>query len=346
VNNISSNPSPLISVIIPAYNAENTIAIAIESILQQSFQDFECILIDDGSTDATRSIINSFAIKDQRIVSVFNEENMGVSNSLNKGLNISRGKFIARLDADDISLPDRLEKQIAYFSTHTNVDLLGGRYIAIDEYGQELFISPPFFESDFLIRWRMLFCNSFITSTVMIRKSVVQKIGGFNTNKLYSQDYDMWIQVIQTGKVANLPDVLIKLRRWPKMISFQHKEEQFEIAQMISWQHFQSVISLPGITREDYTCFQNYFTGGLGLVHTQLELALAKQWLHIYRFFCKIQPHTQSEQRQLNNWMKNNVIQTRSTVLRVPQIFLLFPYDCLVFFIKATAKSLRSRLFS
>jgi len=116
---------PLISVVMPVYNTEKFVAEAIESILAQTFTDFEIIIIDDCSTDKSWQIIQDFSEKDQRIVTIQNSENQGLARSLNKGLKIAKGQFIARMDADDISMPQRFEIQLDFLKNHPDVGVVG-----------------------------------------------------------------------------------------------------------------------------------------------------------------------------------------------------------------------------
>ena len=127
--------SPLVSVIMSVYNGEKYLSKAIESILNQSYRNFEFIIVDDASTDSSLEIINEYLKIDNRIIILSNNVNIGLGSSLNKAIQFSSGEFIARMDSDDISIPDRLEKQINYLLEHKNIHILGGDQIIIDERG-------------------------------------------------------------------------------------------------------------------------------------------------------------------------------------------------------------------
>ncbi len=129
---------PLVSVVMSVYNGERFLREAIESILSQTFRDFEFIIVNDGSTDGTAGILNSYALSDSR-VRVFEQENMGQCASDNRGCSLARGKYIARMDSDDVSMRDRLERQIAFLENHEKVGLLGGAVEIIDDRGRRAF---------------------------------------------------------------------------------------------------------------------------------------------------------------------------------------------------------------
>lgn len=138
---ITPSSSPLISVLLPVYNAEKYVAIAIGSILSQTFPDFELVLIDDGSTDGSLEIMKRYAARDSRIV-IVSRENRGLVASLNEGIDLARGQWIARMDADDISHPERFKRQVEGLRSDTSLDLIGTRALAIDELGQPLGFLP------------------------------------------------------------------------------------------------------------------------------------------------------------------------------------------------------------
>ncbi|MBA7555263.1 Undecaprenyl-phosphate 4-deoxy-4-formamido-L-arabinose transferase [subsurface metagenome] len=162
--------NPYISVIMPCYNGAQYLREAIESILNQTFHDFEFVIINDGSTDASQEIIDSF--NDDRML-VIQQKNMGITKSLNKGLEMARGEYIARQDADDISFPDRFEKQVAYLDAHPEVAVLGGAIIRIDEKGNPLnkFVFPQSHEK---ITKKLYKDNQIVHSLLRIDKTRVK----------------------------------------------------------------------------------------------------------------------------------------------------------------------------
>ncbi|BAZ09729.1 glycosyl transferase family protein [Calothrix sp. NIES-4071] len=208
---------PKVTVLMAVYNGERYLKEAIESILNQTFQDFEFLIINDGSCDSTREIIKSY--QDSRIRLVENSSNLGLTRSLNKGLKLAEGEFIVRQDADDISEPERLSKQVAFLETHFNVALVGTWYKEIDAWGN--LIGNRKLPCDCTkIRWDILFYCPFVHSAMMLRKSIVIKqIGLYDEAFVYAQDYDLWSRIARSLPVANLNEYLIKLRINPESMT-------------------------------------------------------------------------------------------------------------------------------
>ena len=199
---------PKISVIMSVYNCEKYVREAILSILDQSFRDFEFIIINDGSTDKSRKILES--IKDERII-LINNQNKGLTKSLNEAIKISRGEFIARMDADDISLKDRFEKQINFLNSNPDIFMCGAWADFIDKDG--IFFKTykrPITSKE--IKKEIIFHNPFIHSTMMIRRNLFNKVGLYNESFRYAQDYELWTRIVSKFKTMNLPEVLLKYR--------------------------------------------------------------------------------------------------------------------------------------
>ncbi|MEI8232354.1 MAG: glycosyltransferase [bacterium] len=198
---------PQVSVIMPAYNGERYIKSAIDSILSQTFSDFEFIIIDDGSKDHTATIINSFS--DHRIRLLTHKHNLGIVSSLNAGIKIAKAPFIARMDADDISVPNRLKIQYEYLCKHKDVDVCGGNLVTIDNLGK--IISRPWWAKDGLpISWQLLWQNVIPHPTVMIRASNLPGI--VYRERFLSEDYDLWLRMMLGGGVVRLEEVLLYYR--------------------------------------------------------------------------------------------------------------------------------------
>jgi len=201
---------PKVTVLMAVYNGELYLREAIDSILVQALQDFELLIINDGSTDSTREIICSY--NDSRIRLIDNNYNLGLTRSLNKGLKLAEGEFIARQDADDISEPERLAKQVSFMERNPEVALVGTWYKQIDSKGNLICKCELPYDCT-QIRWSLLFYSPFIHSTVMFRKSaVLEHIGFYNEVAIYAQDYEFWCRIALRLKIANLSDYLIKWR--------------------------------------------------------------------------------------------------------------------------------------
>ncbi len=195
-----------------AYNAEKYIPKSIESLINQTFSDFELILIDDGSVDKTKDIINVFSKNDNRIIPIFNEENLGLTKNLNRGIALSKGEFIARMDADDISYLTRLEKQLIFLENNPKIDLVGTCSIDIDKNGKEINkrIVPEKHEQ---IVHLLPKANPITHSTVMFRKKRFAKVNFYNESYKTTQDYELWFRAIGSGlKFHNLQEILLKYR--------------------------------------------------------------------------------------------------------------------------------------
>lgn len=206
--------TPLISVIIPAYNAEKYISEAITSILNQTFRYFELIAIDDCSTDNTFRIIKHFSGQDSRVVAVSNTKNLKLAKTLNLGISMARGKYIARMDADDWSFPDRLEKQFTFLEKHRNVGILGGSMVVCDQ-SLNPTTQRQYQLTNRSIRKRLFFYSPFSHPTIMIRKSILDKSGNYDPDFNPAEDYELYFRIGQVSKFANLQQVLLKYRVVP-----------------------------------------------------------------------------------------------------------------------------------
>ena len=201
--------TPLVSVIMPAYNAEPFIEEAISSVLSQTTSDWELIVIDDGSSDCTQKIISKFTSEDARVHLIINEENMGVAKTRNRGLDLFQGKYVALLDSDDYWAPQMLEKMIAR-AEETGADIIYCSYALVDEQGKKVcndFIVPPAttFEESIV--------RSVITCSTVLITSKLAKNNRFPTN-MYHEDIAMWFQILRDGGTARgVSDVLAAYRQ-------------------------------------------------------------------------------------------------------------------------------------
>jgi glycosyltransferase involved in cell wall biosynthesis len=217
---------PKITVIMSVYNTEKYVAQAIESILNQTFTNFEFIIFDDGSTDRSREIIERYAIRDKRIISVYNNKNkgyVGFIKNLNRGLKMARGRYIARMDADDISLPDRLSKEYRYLEENPDLFLTASSYKIIDEYGNEVGktiwdISPDEMEEKLLKK------SPILHPTIMFRRD---SSISYRLKSLYCEDYDLYLRLITLKKkMTVIRDILVCYRVSPVSVSSQNLTRQ------------------------------------------------------------------------------------------------------------------------
>jgi glycosyltransferase involved in cell wall biosynthesis len=220
------------SVVLSVHNGQKHLREAIESVLSQSFKDFEFIILDDGSTDGSVEILQSYAVKDDRIQLVINEQNMGLTKSLNKGIALARGEYIARMDADDVCFPDRLGKQIEKL-IQGNADICFTQCNIINsQTGQQ---STTQYGSN-LNHWKCLFGNYYgVHSSAIFNKEAVARLGGYDERFVLAQDYDLWDKAAHAGyKFAYTEDVLMDYFYRPSGISIQKILLQQQFAQAVS----------------------------------------------------------------------------------------------------------------
>jgi glycosyltransferase involved in cell wall biosynthesis len=198
---------PLVSVILPVYNAAQFVEESIKSILNQTYTNFELIIINDGSTDESEKIISR--INDKRI-RYYYQPNIGLAKTLNRGIEVSNGEFIARQDADDISLPQRIEKQIQFLLQYTDISLLGSwaEIIPIINNTHRYHKHPA---DNLQLKIDLLFNNPFVHTSIMIRKGILKSTGYYNPDKLI-EDFDLWSRIGRSSKLANIPEVLVQYR--------------------------------------------------------------------------------------------------------------------------------------
>lgn len=211
---------PLITVLMPTYNCELYVGEAVQSILEQTYSNFECIIIDDCSTDKTVEILKSFS--DTRIKLIEKPKNSGYTTSLNYGLTIAKGKYIARMDGDDISLPTRFEKQVALFEANPKLVVCGSIYQIIDS--EQVIYKPETHEE---IKLALLKDSAIGHPTVMIRVSVLKTHHiSYDTSKEPAEDYDLWVRLLEYGVFYNIQEVLFLYRIHEGQVSITKKEKQ------------------------------------------------------------------------------------------------------------------------
>lgn len=214
--------APKVSVVMSVYNGQRYLPDAVESILGQTLTDFEFIIVDDGSTDRTSEILHGF--RDDRIMLVENSENIGLTRSLNKGLQMARGKYIARMDADDISLPERLEKQVKFLDEHKAVGLVGSAVVYVDQDEKELGVQRVCTENIHQALLSVEFC--WWHSATAFRAECLERVGAYRGEFRYAQDYDLWLRIAERYDVASLSEPLVKLRLHPESISVARRAHQ------------------------------------------------------------------------------------------------------------------------
>ena len=205
--------APKISVVMSVYNGAPYLQEAINSVLNQSFTDFEFIIVDDCSMDNSRTILNEYSSLDERIVVIENSDNLGITKSLNKGLDKSTGEFIARMDADDVSLPGRFSAQIDYLFKHPDCVAVGTEVLIIDPDGLPIGMKGQPTEHEKIIEISMNgYGGAIIHPSVMIRHSAISEIRGYNSEFEVAQDLDLFIRLADVGRLSNLPQAYLEYR--------------------------------------------------------------------------------------------------------------------------------------
>lgn len=205
------NPTPAVTVLMPVYNADRFVAQTVDSVLAQSFGDFEFLIINDGSTDGSLDILQTYARRDSR-VRLVSRPNTGYVIALNEGLELARGEFVARIDADDLAAPRRLELQVARMRAEPNLVALGSNADAIDEAGRMLgdYDVPSTHEE--IEASHLKGSSSIHHPAVMLRPEAVRRVGGYRREFMPCEDFDLWLRLGEIGRLANLPEKLLTKR--------------------------------------------------------------------------------------------------------------------------------------
>ncbi len=289
-----SSISPIISVVMPVYNGEKYLHETVDSILHQSFSNFEFIIVNDGSTDQSLEILENYAVQDKRI-QIINRENYGVSVSRNEAIMQARGEYIAHIDADDVALLHRLERQLQWFEK-TGADVCGSWIEVFDGISSSVW---RFRENDTAIKFSLLFSNAFAQSAVMVR-AIVAKENLYDEHMQYSEDYALWTRLAMTGyKMTNVPEVLLRYRlhtnqvsqeKWNALVDSGQRvrEEYFAFycsdAHQVDKQRFSRIVDprLP-VKYVDFSYSGGWFESITIGQNTPLSVAILDNWLYIAR---------------------------------------------------------------
>lgn len=202
---------PLISVLLPVYNAERFLRPAIESILNQTYEHFELIIVNDCSQDASLHIANEYARQDNRVIVASNPENLKLSKTLNYAIQMSKGKYLARMDADDISAPSRLEKQVGEMEKNVDIVVVGCDINIINE-DSHVLGSRKYYASDSEIREKIFYFSPFCHPAIMIRRDALEKAGGYDHYYNPAEDYELYFRLGAVGRFMNIKEFLFTYR--------------------------------------------------------------------------------------------------------------------------------------
>ena len=223
---------PRVSVIISTYNGERHLTEAVQSILDQTFSDFELIIVNDGSTDASLAILKHF--DDHRIKILINEQNLGIAASQNRAIATATGEYVALMDHDDSALPQRLQMQVSFLNEHQDIAMVGSSCVCIDEQSRVLSVQT-YPTEQIVLKWDPLLRGCpFVHTSLMIRRSAIEAVGGYSGNYQYAGDYELISKLSDTHKVANLAEPLVRWRLHGESASRRNAEELSDEAMRIS----------------------------------------------------------------------------------------------------------------
>lgn len=233
--------NPAVSVVMTVYNRERHVGRAIQSVLEQSWDDFELIIVDDGSTDGTVGVVSRMAEKDRRIIMVSHTPNRGISYSANRGISASRGRYIARIDSDDIRTSESLRKQAEFLDRHPDTGVVGGAIRYFDESGRtgQILDQPV---APVALRWKLSFSCAVHHTVSMVRRSVFERLGGYDESLAVTVDYDLFARAAEITRLANLPDVIGYLRRHEGRASVTRRSLQAENALTVSQRYVSNLL--------------------------------------------------------------------------------------------------------
>jgi glycosyltransferase involved in cell wall biosynthesis len=233
---------PVVSVVLPVYNGARCVEVAARSILTQTFRNLELVAVNDGSTDGTAEILERLAREDRR-VRIIHQENQGIAGALNRGLAAARGSLVARMDADDASLPQRIFRQVQYLEANPWVGVLAS-YCEVRDVAWSGVRRAG--ESSHHIRWQLLLGNPITHPTVMMRRDLVQKVGGYRDLHPHNEDYDLWTRLIDHCSIETLPEVLLRFNSTAgDNISTVYRREQHQAAIAVQHGFVSRYVSVP-----------------------------------------------------------------------------------------------------
>jgi glycosyltransferase involved in cell wall biosynthesis len=303
--------NPEVSVVMAVFNQERFVAEAVDSVLKQSFTDFELIIIDDGSTDTTTEILDGY--DDPRIVRHRNDDNLGLTRSLNRGLRVARGDFIARQDADDISLPLRLEKQIAFLRDRSDVGLVGCACVRIDREGKERGFYRPR-SSDIQIRWVSLLTNPFAHPTVFFRSRLLTEHGlHYDESLETTQDYDLWLRMLERARGANISEALMLYRKGGD-ITTAKRRLQLATQDAIAFRAINNQFPELALTPKTVSRLRSLFVGGDDPPPLGERVRLAGIYLDLFEAF--LDAHREASASELKELKRVEALKVARTTLR------------------------------
>jgi hypothetical protein len=248
-----ATPNPKVTVLMPVYNGGRFLQKALDSMLTQTFTDFELLVVYDESTDETATILESYS--DRRIRVITNKGHLGVAGSLRRGLNCARGEYIARIDADDIALPERLQKQVTYLDSHPEVGMVASSCVIIDEDGRPTCGSTQALTPE-QIYYTLAFHNCIFHCSVTFRKALVLSLGGYDEATNRAEDYDLWARIARRAKIVQLDEILAQWRDSRANITNSFGGPMSEVAKTIFLKNLKRLTN-KSVAVEELSCFHD-----------------------------------------------------------------------------------------
>ncbi len=279
--------SPRVSVVTATHNGARFLAAAIQSILGQSHSDFEYVIVDDASTDASAAILAGFAAHDARVRVVTNSTQLGPAGALNRALAAAQGGYVAVLDHDDLALPERLARQVAFLDAHPEVGAVGAQARIIDE-GSATINHQAYPTHPAVVRWQLLFGASLLHSASMYRRVLVQQLGGYSEDHPYLCDYELLGRMAEISQITNLPEELACYRRSQTQVSATHRTPQhgqmllLQYAIQWRWLGLRPDLAL-------FSALRNWGQGRLPTIRGQAASAIAEMET-LFARYCAIVP--------------------------------------------------------
>jgi glycosyltransferase involved in cell wall biosynthesis len=233
---MSTGPAPRVSVVLAVRDGAPWVGEAVRSVLGQTLTDLELVVIDDGSTDDTPQTLASFLDSRLRVV---RRPPRGLTPSLSEGVSLARAPLIARLDADDSAMPERLARQVAFLDAHPEIGLLGTGATEVDARGQEVRrVVPPAADPD--IRRALIRRNVFVHSSIVMRRQALASAGSYDATFPVAQDYDLWLRLARVTRLANLPEPLVRLRLLPGRVSATREVDRLRAEARVRWRELRA----------------------------------------------------------------------------------------------------------
>lgn len=304
----------------PVFNNEEYLKGSIESILKQTYDNYEFIIVNDGSTDSSETIIENYQKQDDRII-LLTQDNQGITKSLNKGIKNSKGKYIARMDADDICDPKRFEFQLQFLEKYPNTDIVGSMVSLISEKGEVIRLLDDLPLEDYQIKWHLIFGTPLIHPALMIRKCIFVKNGYYNDRLNFAQDIEFWRRISSRVRFYNIPKILFNLRIHNQSTSSMFQNEQNSVRE-ISLVHYINTLTGMNYNNANINLLVQLMKNG---IHTFSQFNCFFDILSRLRIvFIKNKCQSKIERRYINEGLSSLLLQSSINTIRLNMIISIF----------------------